>query len=683
MPVSARVKEAAIMNGDAWSTRGELPLRLKTSNSTALTTLIDSGRHSSSRHQGSRGDKDDRRGGERRDRDSRRRSRSPAHRSSRREYEVDSYSSSRDYREREREDRYEGRARREDRPERAWDRGDRGDRDRTAARRDPRRDDDRRRDPFDDRGDRGRGGRRDRGDRDGGFGGGRGARNQSASPPPKKREPTPDLTDVGSLMSRKRLQTAWDIKPAGLENVTAEQAKLSGMYPLPGAPRTQAMDPSRLQAFINQPAGAASSSTLRPSNARQAKRLIVKNIPPHITNPQLVEFFNLQLNGLNIVSAHDPCVSAHISSDRVFSLVEFKAPEDATAALALDGITMTAYDTMDTSNGVHNGSQSGLKIRRPQDYIVPVPDASEEPEPGVASKVKESANKICVTNIPTYLDHNQVAELLVAFGELKAFILAKDADSPVSRVSLFLSFHNFTKKFSPSLKLCPIIPVFVACTCCRDLFSHWLKDTTLKIVVANTGKGIAFVEYADPNHAEIALEGLNNMELGESHLKVQRACVGLQQMASTSMGVSAMSMLASSSSKDMEGGRVLQLLNMVTLDELKNDLDYQGMTHRISCRAQRTNTSQTLFKKSARKLKSMALFSASRSLARMDHASLLALARSMSSSKTQHLPRKLPLLLPAASSLSAPLWSPSLERFVPLIAFAAFDALTNIISGVL
>ena len=65
------------------------------------------------------------------------------------------------------------------------------------------------------------------GGRGGGFGGGR-DRKKSATPPPKPKEPTPDLTDIVPILERKRRLTQWDIKPPGYENVTAEQAKLSG-----------------------------------------------------------------------------------------------------------------------------------------------------------------------------------------------------------------------------------------------------------------------------------------------------------------------------------------------------------------------------------------------------------------------------------------------------------------------
>ena len=44
----------------------------------------------------------------------------------------------------------------------------------------------------------------------------------------KRRSPPPDLTDTTPVSERKRRLTQWDIKPPGYENVTAEQAKLSG-----------------------------------------------------------------------------------------------------------------------------------------------------------------------------------------------------------------------------------------------------------------------------------------------------------------------------------------------------------------------------------------------------------------------------------------------------------------------
>lgn len=280
----------------------------------------------------------------------------------------------------------------------------------------------------------GRGGDRERGgDRDE-FAAQQGrGRQKSATPPPKKKEPTPDLTDIVPILERKRRLTQWDIKPPGYENVTAEQAKLSGMFPLPGAPRQQPMDPSKLQAFMSQPSGSVTNAALKPSNSRQAKRLLVHNIPPAINEEAIVNFFNLQLNGLNVIEGSDPCISAQVSKDQSFALLEFKTASDATVALALDGITMS--EDIHMGNGAANGDTKGLSIRRPKDYIVPaVSDEATLESDAVSSVVVDTPNKICISNIPLYLTDEQVTELLRSFGELKAFVLVKDNSTGESRV---------------------------------------------------------------------------------------------------------------------------------------------------------------------------------------------------------------------------------------------------------
>lgn len=66
------------------------------------------------------------------------------------------------------------------------------------------------------------------------------------------------------------------------------------------------------------------------------------------------------------------------------------------------------------------------------------------------------------------------------------------------------------------------------------------------------------------------------MELGDKFLKVQRASIGVTQASGLEMGVNAMTMLAGTTSNDVEEGRVLQLLNMVTPEELIDNQDYEG-----------------------------------------------------------------------------------------------------------
>jgi splicing factor U2AF subunit len=103
------------------------------------------------------------------------------------------------------------------------------------------------------------------------------------------------------------------------------------------------------------------------------------------------------------------------------SFLQFRSADDATAAMAFDGIIFI------------NGP---LKIRRPKDY------GGELGMPGihvpgvVSTNVPDSINKIFVGGLPMYLDEAQVQELLTSFGELKAFNLVRENNSGPSKVGL-------------------------------------------------------------------------------------------------------------------------------------------------------------------------------------------------------------------------------------------------------
>ena len=66
------------------------------------------------------------------------------------------------------------------------------------------------------------------------------------------------------------------------------------------------------------------------------------------------------------------------------------------------------------------------------------------------------------------------------------------------------------------------------------------------------------------------------MDVAGKKLKVKKASIGLTQVPGIEMGVNAMSLLAGTTSTDTEETRVLQLLNMVTTEELMDDDDYAG-----------------------------------------------------------------------------------------------------------
>jgi splicing factor U2AF subunit len=247
-----------------------------------------------------------------------------------------------------------------------------------------------------------------------------------------------------------------------------------------------------------------------------------------------MEFFNLQLHGLNVTRGADPCISAAISQANGYALLEFKTPEDSTNAMALDGIKMEADVNM--GNGDSNGTSKGLEIKRPKDYIVPtVADETENTTGGLfSSTVPDTQNKISITNIPPYLTEEQVVELLTSFGQLKNFVLVKDKSTEESR-------------------------------------------------------GIAFVEYKQPDPTtKIALEALDGMELGDAALKVKLASIGIQQVGGE-MTVGAMGLIAGTKSTDADNGRVLCLMNMITPEELMDadEADGEFIVHPTDTQAAR------------------------------------------------------------------------------------------------
>ncbi|KAF8931390.1 U2 small nuclear RNA auxiliary factor 2 [Dissophora ornata] len=363
----------------------------------------------------------------------------------------------------------------------------------------------------------------------------------------------------------------WDVPPPGYEDKTVQEVKALGIFPPPGQPAVlrseilQGMDPERAAQLVHElpprplrmnypPMGAPGGMGgpygnmgygFRNNNgptgangvdhtlARQQRRLYCGNLPMGINEDSLANFFNQTMMSMNLTTgAGAPVVSVHINYEKNYAFVEltgdsyistkpqFRTPEEATAAMAFDGIVFQSQT---------------LKIRRPKDYQPPEGANHEVPQihvPGVIStNVPDSENKIFIGGLPLYLNDEQVIELLTAFGELKAFNLVKENNVGAS-------------------------------------------------------KGFAFCEYLDPNLTDIACQGLNNMMLGEKKLVVQRASVGSSRNQNPAGGANAIAlhpnlMLPGAGATEVVPTNVLQLLNMVTPEELENDDEYDDIVEDV------------------------------------------------------------------------------------------------------
>ena len=218
-----------------------------------------------------------------------------------------------------------------------------------------------------------------------------------------------------------------------------------------------------------------------PQQTRHARRLYIGQLPPNVTEQELHTFFRGAIvqaivpgspgTGANGRMEDDPILSVYINHERRFCFLEFKTVEMTTACMALDGIEI-------------NG-KGKVKVKRPNDFnpaMAPkfapqnLPQLDTSKLGIISGSVPDGPSKIFVGGLHYHLREEQVLELLQAFGKVKAFHLVKnDPDSMNS-------------------------------------------------------KGYCFVEYADPAVTQVAVMGLNGMDLGGGKMLTARGKFCLDQV---------------------------------------------------------------------------------------------------------------------------------------------------------
>ena len=211
-------------------------------------------------------------------------------------------------------------------------------------------------------------------------------------------------------------------------------------------------------------AGSLTSASASMQQTKNARRLYVGGIPAGTDEQEVTRFFNETISkATNGAEGPCPVLSVYINHEKCFAFVELTSVELTTACCAFDGIEFRGR--MGTVI---------IRVRRPNDFRPELLPAPTRPIPTlnlggmsvVGTTVGDGPNKIFVGGIPNNLGEEQVRELLEAFGPLKAFHLVKD-------------------------------------------------------MVTGTTKGYGFCEYLDSAVTPKAVEGLNNLQIGEKILTVR------------------------------------------------------------------------------------------------------------------------------------------------------------------
>ncbi|EYU43415.1 hypothetical protein MIMGU_mgv1a022682mg, partial [Erythranthe guttata] len=205
---------------------------------------------------------------------------------------------------------------------------------------------------------------------------------------------------------------------------------------------------------------------------RHARRVYVGGLPPLANEQTISRFFCHVMNAIggNSAGPGDAVVNVYINHEKKFAFVEMRTVEEASNAMALDGIVFEGVS---------------VRVRRPTDYnpslAAPLGPSQPSPllnlaaaglTPGMAGE-GDGADRIFLGGVPYYFSEAQIKELLESFGPLRGFDLVKDRDT-------------------------------------------------------GNSKGYGFCIYKDPSVTDIACASLNGLKVGDKTLTVRRATISGQ-----------------------------------------------------------------------------------------------------------------------------------------------------------
>ncbi|CDP02820.1 unnamed protein product [Coffea canephora] len=267
---------------------------------------------------------------------------------------------------------------------------------------------------------------------------------------------------------------------------------------------------------------------------RHARRVYVGGLPPTANEQSVATFFSHVMSAIggNTAGPGDAVVNVYINHEKKFAFVEMRSVEEASNAMALDGI-------------IFEGAP--VKVRRPSDYnpslaatlgpSQPNPNlnlAAVGLTPGSAGGL-EGPDRIFVGGLPYYFTEGQIRELLESFGPLRGFDLVKDRET-------------------------------------------------------GNSKGYAFCVYQDLSVTDIACAALNGIKMGDKTLTVRRANQGVTQPKpeQESVLLHAQQQIALQKLMLQPGTlatKVLCLTQVVSADELRDDEDYADILEdmRLEC----------------------------------------------------------------------------------------------------
>ncbi|KAH9748637.1 U2 snRNP auxiliary factor large subunit [Citrus sinensis] len=276
---------------------------------------------------------------------------------------------------------------------------------------------------------------------------------------------------------------------------------------------------------------------------------MAQNMLPFGATQAIATFFSQVMTAIggNSAGPGDAVVNVYINHEKKFAFVEMRTVEEASNAMALDGIIFEACKFLSIFIFILGVA---VRVRRPTDYNPTLAAAlgPGQPSPnlnlaavGLASGAiggAEGPDRVFVGGLPYYFTETQIKELLESFGTLHGFDLVKDRDT-------------------------------------------------------GNSKGYGFCVYQDPAVTDIACAALNGLKMGDKTLTVRRATASSGQskteqesiLAQAQQHIAIQKMALQTSGMNTLGGgmslfgetlaKVLCLTEAITADALADDEEYE------------------------------------------------------------------------------------------------------------
>ncbi|VAI21189.1 unnamed protein product [Triticum turgidum subsp. durum] len=267
--------------------------------------------------------------------------------------------------------------------------------------------------------------------------------------------------------SQSKRMSGFDQAPSEAIPILAPTATPVQLPELPAA--NPGMFPNMLPNLVNVPA-LGQPLAMTQQATRHARRVYVGGLPPIANEQTVAVFFNqvMAAIGGNTFALGHAVVNVYINHDKKFAFVEMRSVEEASNAMALDGIMFEG---------------APVKVRRPTDYNPSQAAAlgPSQPNPNLnlaavgltpgAGGGLEGPDRIFVGGLPYYFTEAQVRELLETFGPLRGFDIVKDKETGNSKGYAFCLYKDVT----------------VTDIACAALNGIQLGDRTLTVRRANQG----------------------------------------------------------------------------------------------------------------------------------------------------------------------------------------------------